>query len=124
MFKSSSSEAKNCQDLASINEMLTKVSNSRHVWTIGVNKLDNGVHYYLAIEDANSGDKRNVVELFPGKADKEKHIIKLHCDNYDIDNMSGLEAGELAGILQISAILLLSVDYGYTPKGGAMDIKN
>ena len=112
------------QNLASINEMLTKVSNSRHVWTIGVNKLGDGVHYYLAIEDANSDDKRNVVELVPSKADKEKHIIKLHCDNYDIDNMSGLEAGELAGILQISAILLLSVDYGYLPKGGAMNIKN
>lgn len=112
------------QNLANINEMLNKVSNSRHVWTIGVNKLGDGVHYYLAIEDTDSGDKRNVVELVPSKADKEKHIIKLHCDNYDVDNMSGLEAGELAGILQISAILLLSVDYGYTPKGGAMNIKN
>ena len=112
------------QNLASINEMLTKVSNSRHVWTIGVNKLSDGVHYYLAIEDTDSGDKRNVVELVPSKADKEKHIIKLHCDNYDVDNMSGLEAGELAGILQISAILLLSVDYGYMPKGGALNIKS
>ena len=109
------------QNLASINEMLTKVSNNRHVWTIGVNKLGDGVHYYLAIEEANSDDKRSVVELLPSRADKEKHIIKLHRDNYDIDNMSGLEAGELAGILQISAILLLSVDYGCMPKGGAMN---
>lgn len=112
------------QNLANISAMLTKVSNNRHVWTIGVNKLGDGVHYYLAIEDANSGDKRNVVELVPSKADKEKHIIKLHTENYEIDNMSGLEAGELAGILQISAILLLSVDYGYMPTGGAVDIKN
>lgn len=112
------------QNLANINVMLTKVSNNRHVWTIGVNKLDDGVHYYLALEDANSDDKRNVVELVPSKADKEKHTIKLHSDNYDIDNMSGLEAGELAGILQISAILLLSVDYGYMPKGGKINIKS
>lgn len=112
------------QNLANIRAMLSKVSNNRHVWTIGVNKLGDGVHYYLAIEDANSGDKRNVIELVPSKADKEKHIIKLHSDNYDIDNMSGLEAGELAGILQISAILLLSVDYGYMPKGGAMNIRS
>ena len=112
------------QNLANINAMLGKVSNNRHVWTIGVNKLSDGVHYYLAIEEANSGDKRSVVELVPSKADKEKHIIRLHCDNYDVDNMSGLEAGELAGILQISANLLLSVDYGYVPKGGTMSIKN
>lgn len=110
--------------LVKFNEMLSQVSSSRHVWTIGVNKLDDGVHYYLAMLDINTNNKKDVLELVPNKENKEKHTIKLHGENYDIDNMSGLEAGELAGILQISAILLLSVDYGYMPKGGAMNIKN
>lgn len=103
--------------LAKFNEMLSQVSSSRHVWTIGVNKLSDGVHYYLAMLDTNTNDKKDVLELVPSKDDKEKHTIKLHSENYDIDNMSGLEAGELAGILQISAVLILSIDYGYTPKG-------
>lgn len=103
--------------LAKFNEMLSQVSSSRHVWTIGVNKLDDGVHYYLAMLDTATDNKKDVLELVPSKENKEKHTIKLHSENYDIDNMSGLEAGELAGILQISAVLILSIDYGYTPKG-------
>lgn len=103
--------------LAKFNEMLSQVSSSRHVWTIGVNKLDDGVHYYLAMLDAATNTKKDVLELVPSKENKEKHVIKLHSENYEIDNMSGLEAGELAGILQIAAVLILSIDYGYVPKG-------
>lgn len=110
--------------LVKFNSMLRQISSKRHVWTIGVNKLADGVHYYLAMLDTAIDTEKDVLELVPSKEDKEKHVIKLHTENYEIDNMSGLEAGELAGILQISAILLLSVDYGYMPKGGTMNIKN
>lgn len=103
--------------LAKFNEMLSQISSKRHVWTIGVNKLADGVHYYLAMLDAATDIKKDVLELVPSKENKEKHVIKLHSENYEIDNMSGLEAGELAGILQIAAVLILSIDYGYMPNG-------
>lgn len=106
-------------NLAYFNSQLNKISNNRNTWTIGVQKMADGTHFYLAYVDRDE-NKCNVVELVPDSEHKDKHTIKLHMENWDVDNMSGLEAGELAAILQISTIILLSVDYGYVPKGDAL----
>ena len=106
-------------NLAYFNSQLNKISNNRNTWTIGVQKMDDGTHFYLAYVDHDE-NKCNVVELVPDSECKDKHTIKLHTENWDVANMSGLEAGELAAILQISTIILLSVDYGYVPKGDAL----
>lgn len=106
-------------NLAYFNAQLSKISNKRNTWTIGVQKMDDGTHFYLACVDEDE-NKKDVVELVPDCERKDKHTIKLHTENWDVANMSGLEAGELAAILQISTIILLSVDYGYVPKGDAL----
>lgn len=103
-------------NLAYFNAQLSKISNKRNTWTIGVQKMNDGTHFYLAYLDEDE-NKKDVVELVPATKHKDKHTIKLHTENWDVGNMSGLNAGELAAVLQMSTIILLSVDYGYVPKG-------
>lgn len=97
-------------------QQIKMISSARHTWTIGVNHAPDGIHYYLSIE--NRRDPINVIELKPTKKDKDLHMVRLHPENYDMKNMTGLDAGELAAALQLSTIMLMSLDYGYMPKGG------
>lgn len=104
----------NNQNLDIFKQQVQAMSSDRHTWTIGINQAPDGTYYYLAIEDGK--DRLNIVELKPDKNNPNVHTIRLHTENYDVKNMNGLDAGELATALQLSTIMLMSIDYGYTPK--------
>ena len=95
-------------------QQIQQLSSNRHTWTVGANSAPDGMHYYLAIENGN--DKQNIIELKPTKENKEIHIVRLHTENYDVKNINGLDAGELAAALQLSTIMLMSIDYGIAPQ--------
>lgn len=98
------------------NQLLKQVSSKNQIWSFGAKKDKQGIHYYLS-KKANLKDiPTPVIELAPDPLNKTKHIVKLIKDNWPLSNMAGLEAGQLAAILQLAAIIIMNIDYGITPK--------
>lgn len=91
--------------------LLNKISDNKHVYTFGVSGDCKNVHYHIARLIDNL--PVDYIELVPYK---NKHVIKLHTENFDTNSLSGLEAGQLSALLQLASMLILNIDYGIAPK--------